>query len=245
MKTVVVIPARYGSTRFPGKALALLRGKPLVVHAAQRASLMKTASTVLVATDDQRIMDVVKSAGFECVMTGEHQSGSDRVGEVVAGMDVDIVVNVQGDEPLMNPEDLDRLVVSLDSDKDADLGTLAHPFIDKQEWMMPNVVKLLVDNNNHAIYFSRAPLPGRFPGREVNPHSAALRHVGVYAWKIKALQKFIEMPPGKLEMIEGLEQLRALESGMVIKVVCDASPTIGVDTPEDLIKVEQLLTKND
>ncbi|MCP4144119.1 MAG: 3-deoxy-manno-octulosonate cytidylyltransferase [bacterium] len=245
MKTVVVIPARYGSTRFPGKALAMLHGKPLVVHAAQRASLMKTASAVLVATDDQRIMDVVKSAGFECVMTGEHQSGSDRVGEVVAGMDADIVVNAQGDEPLMNPEDLDRLVISLGSDKDAELGTLAHPFIDKQEWMMPNVVKLLVDNNNHAIYFSRAPLPGRFPGREVNPHTAALRHVGVYAWKINALQKFIEMPPGKLEMIEGLEQLRALESGMVIRVVCDASPSIGVDTPEDLIKVEQLLAKND
>jgi 3-deoxy-manno-octulosonate cytidylyltransferase (CMP-KDO synthetase) len=245
MNVVVVIPARFGSTRFPGKPLAMLHGKPLIVWAAEQASKMKVYSSVLVATDDNRIMSAVTGAGFNCVMTGEHASGSDRVGQAVANLNADIVVNAQGDEPMMNPDDLDRLVGALYDNSEIDIWTLAHPFRDKQEWMMPNVVKLLVDSNDRAIYFSRAPLPGRFPGKDVHPYKAALRHIGVYAWSYRSFQKFLKLPPGRLEMIEGLEQLRALEAGMTIKVICDASPSIGVDTPEDLRKVEQLLAKND
>ncbi len=237
---LVVIPARYGSSRFPGKALADIDGRPLVVRTVERASRMRTADEVVVATDDPRIRDAVLAAGHRCEMTGDHPTGSDRVGEVAARRDARIVVNLQGDEPLLDPADADRLVEALDSDPAAGLATLAHALDDPQQWRDPNVVKVLVGNDGRALYFSRAPLPGAFPGSEDRGWELALRHVGIYAWRVGILRRFLALPRGGLELAEGLEQLRALENGIPIQVAAAARPAIGVDTPEDLERVRRL-----
>lgn len=239
---LVVIPARYASSRFPGKALADLRGKPLVVRTAERAAAMATATRVLVATDDRRIADAVRAAGHEVVMTGEHPTGTDRIGEVLASHPAEIVVNLQGDEPLLDATVADQLVAALREDPDVGLATCAHRFASAVEWENPNVVKVLVDRSGRALYFSRAPIPGRFPGAAGGPasHELAWRHVGLYAWRADALQRFLTWPRGDLERGEQLEQLRAMEHGLAIAVVpIDAGP-VGVDTPEDLERVRAL-----
>lgn len=241
-RVLVVIPARYGSTRFPGKALADLGGRPLVVRTVERALGMRTAAAVLVATDDPRIMAAVLAAGHLCELTGEHPSGTDRIGEVLARHDADIVVNLQGDEPLLEPAVADRLVDVLSRDAKTDLATCAHPFGSGDDWADPGQVKVLVDRAGRALYFSRARIPGQFPGKTppVAPQAAAWRHVGIYAWRAEALRRFVAWPRSLLEEIEGLEQLRALEHGQTIRVLrIDAGP-IGVDTPADLERVRAL-----
>lgn len=243
-RVLVVIPARYGSSRFPGKALALLDGKPLVVRTVERALGMTLADEVLVATDDERILDAVRQAGHRCELTGEHATGSDRCSEVLARHGAGIVVNLQGDEPLLDPADADRLVAALRDDPRADLATCAHPFGPGDDWTAPNTVKVVVDRTGHALYFSRAPIPGVFAGRRQGevpaPRELALRHVGIYAWRAAALARFVSWPPGRLEQVEGLEQLRALENGLTIRVVTIGAGPVGVDTPADLERARAL-----
>jgi 3-deoxy-manno-octulosonate cytidylyltransferase (CMP-KDO synthetase) len=241
-QVLVVIPARYGSSRFPGKALADLGGKPLVVRTVEAALGMREADEVLVATDDTRIRQAVESAGHAVVMTGEHPTGTDRIGEVLAAREAGIVVNLQGDEPLLDAGVADALVRALRDDASAGLATCAHPLESREEWLDPNAVKVLVDRRGRALYFSRAPLPGAFPGRDAEPpaHLLAQRHVGLYAWRADALRRFLTWPRGDLERCEQLEQLRALEHGLAIQVVSvDAGP-VGVDTPADLERVRAI-----
>jgi 3-deoxy-manno-octulosonate cytidylyltransferase (CMP-KDO synthetase) len=239
-RVLVVIPARYDSSRFPGKVLADLAGAPLVVRVAQRAAKMRRADRVVVATDDQRIHEAAIRAGFDSEMTADHATGTDRVGEVAGRHNASIIVNLQGDEPLLDPSDADALVEALNNDAAADLATLAHPLADEDQWRDPNSVKVLVDRQSCALYFSRAVVPGSFPGSEPSGARIALRHVGIYAFRSEALARFIQLPRGPLEKAEGLEQLRALEHGMRVKVVPIANAPIGVDTPADLERVRKL-----
>lgn len=241
-RVLVVIPARYGSSRFPGKALADLGGKPLVVRTVEQALGMAEADEVVVATDDQRIADAVERAGHQCVMTGDHPTGTDRMGEVLAQRPADLVVNLQGDEPLLDPAVADRLVRTLREAPGVSLATCAHAFHTAEQWADPNVVKVLVDRDGRALYFSRARIPGQFPGRAplAPPHTLARRHVGIYAWRAAALREFLSWPQGALEACEALEQLRALERGLAIAVIEVAAGPVGVDTPADLDRVRDL-----
>jgi 3-deoxy-manno-octulosonate cytidylyltransferase (CMP-KDO synthetase) len=239
---LVVIPARYGSTRLPGKALADLAGRPLVVRVAETASRMKTAARIVVATDDPRIRDAVVAAGYACELTGAHATGTDRVAEVAARQPHELVVNLQGDEPLLDPADADRLIEALAGDHALDIVTCAHPLPDRDAWRDPNVVKVLVDRRGRALYFSRAAVPGgpRNDTGDERRWRAALRHVGIYAFRRRALEAFCHLERGALEQAEGLEQLRALEHGLRIGVVEIARAPIGVDTPADLERVRAL-----
>ena len=241
-RVLVVIPARYGSSRFPGKALADLAGKPLVVRTLERALGMQQADAVLVATDDERIAAAVAGAGHRCELTGEHATGTDRIGEVLSRHQADIVVNLQGDEPLLDPAAADALVQVLREDATASLATCAHPFGPDDDWADPGVVKVLVDQAGRALYFSRAGIPGVFPGSTAHPapRDLALRHVGIYAWRTEALSRFVAWPRSRLEMVEGLEQLRALEHGLTIRVVTITAGAVGVDTPADLERVRAI-----
>lgn len=242
-RVLVVIPARYSSTRFPGKALADLEGRPLVVRTLERALGMREAHEVLVATDDERIAAAVTAAGHACEMTREdHQTGTDRIGEVLDRRQADIVVNLQGDEPLLDPAIADHLVRALRENPACALATCAHPFETREDWADPGVVKVLVDRAGRALYFSRAPVPGVFPGghAQTEARQAALRHVGIYVWRAGALRRFVTWPRGRLEEVEGLEQLRALENGLAIRVVEIEQGPVGVDTPADLERVRVL-----
>ena len=234
---LVVIPARYGSSRFPGKALADIAGKPLIVRVAENAMRIRGIDRVVVATDDRRILDVVAAAGLPCEMTAEHPTGTDRIAEVAARHPEDLVVNLQGDEPLLPPADVEALVAFMRQDGGWDIGTCGHPFTEAGSWGEPNVVKVVTALDGRALYFSRAPIPGMFPGREGSGHGAALRHVGIYAFRRAALLRFASLAPTPLEQAEGLEQLRALENGMRIGVVTIAAGPVGVDTPADLERV--------
>jgi 3-deoxy-manno-octulosonate cytidylyltransferase (CMP-KDO synthetase) len=239
-EVLVVIPARYDSTRFPGKALADLEGRPLIVRVAEMASGIANATAVIVATDDSRILEAVQTAGYTCEMTGNHPTGTDRIGEVAARHQADIILNLQGDEPLLDPRDVDRLIETMLADHGLDLATCAHPFKDEASWRDPNFVKVIRDGQGQALYFSRAPIPGTFPGAEVPAHTQALRHVGIYAFRRATLQRFLALERTPLEVTEGLEQLRALENGMSIQVLEISDEPIGVDTPADLDLVRGL-----
>lgn len=241
-KVLVVIPARYGSSRFPGKALADLEGRPLIVATVANARRMHAVQDIVVATDDERILKVVVAAGFHAEMTGSHPTGTDRIGELASRQpEAEIILNLQGDEPLLDPRSADRLVETMLADPSIDIGTLAHPFASSDDWQNPNKVKVLVDQDRKALYFSRACVPGIFPGSEAESYKHALRHVGVYAFRRKALERFLALPASPLEQAEGLEQLRALENGMTIKVLTIEEEPVGVDTPEDLEKVKHIL----
>jgi 3-deoxy-manno-octulosonate cytidylyltransferase (CMP-KDO synthetase) len=204
---------------------------------------MKEADEVLVATDDERIAEAVTAAGHACELTRrDHATGTDRIGEILERRRADIVVNLQGDEPLLDPGIADRLVRALKDDPACALATCAHPFGSQQDWVDPGVVKVLVDRAGRALYFSRAPIPGVFPGGRapMEPRQAALRHVGIYVWREEALRRFVTWPPGRLEQVEGLEQLRALEHGLAIRVLPIEQGPVGVDTPADLERVRAL-----
>ncbi len=249
VRTVVgVIPARYKSIRFEGKVLALLWGKPIVQHVYERTKRAKTLSDVLVATDDERVRSVVESFGGKAVMTSPaHPSGTDRLAEVARQLDCDVVVNVQGDEPLIAPEAIDAAVQPFLSDPTLLMTTLATPIADEHEYRNPNVVKVVVDRGGFALYFSRSPLPffrpkgkmGKTPQFDlpVDASVKPLRHIGLYAYRREFLLQFARWAPTPLERAENLEQLRALEHGVRIKVVVTPYRSVGVDTPEDLERI--------
>ena len=238
-RVLIVIPSRFGSTRFPGKALADLAGKPLVVRVVENTRRIVGAGTIVVATDDERILQAVTDAGGQAEMTGDHDTGTDRIGEVVQRHDADLIVNLQGDEPLLDPADVDGLIAMMAAQPKLDIGTCAHPFTSVEQWQDPNAVKVICDLTGKALYFSRAAIPGTFPGSKNNGHEVALRHVGIYAFRRQALLRFLALERTPLEMSEGLEQLRALENGLSIQVQRIARAPIGVDTPADLETVRR------
>ncbi|HEY8966943.1 MAG TPA: 3-deoxy-manno-octulosonate cytidylyltransferase [Candidatus Methylacidiphilales bacterium] len=250
MKTLIVIPARYASTRFPGKPLVLIKNKPLIQWVWERASKSKLAAGVVVATDDERIARAVEYFGGEVAMTSpEHPSGTDRIAEVARqkGRKADLYLNVQGDEPLIEPKEIDRLIAAASESK-AEMATLAHELDSEAEAANPNVVKVVRDAAGHALYFSRSPIPfwrdraqaGKGGGtKEKGP--VLWRHIGVYAYRAAALKKFVSLSPGTLERAESLEQLRALENGMRILVVPTKMRCQGVDAPADLALVQKFL----
>ncbi len=239
-KTLAVIPARYGSMRFPGKVLAPLGGKPIVQWVWERACASK-AGAVVVATDDERVMAAVESFGGKAVMTSpKHPSGSDRIWEAAKGGDADIIINVQGDEPLMPPEVIDGLIDAMHSSPAPDIATVVVPCPRAEIKDNPNIVKALVGADGFALYFSRAMIPYL---REGGSEAPTYRHWGIYAYRRAALAKFVSLPESPLERCEKLEQLRALENGMRIKAVVTSYQSIGVDTPEDLRKAEETIAK--
>ena len=245
----VVVPARYASTRLPGKPLADIGGEPMVVRVARRA-LKSGASGVWVATDDARVADVVRARGLEAVMTrADHASGTDRIAEVARLLgwpDDAIVVNVQGDEPLIDPALVAGVANALRGDAGAAMATAPHSLRNAEEFFNPNVVKVVCDARGRALYFSRAPIPwdrdGFADGRTALPAALpALRHIGLYAYRVGFLRRFGELQPAPLEGCEALEQLRALWHGHAIQVVTAATaPAPGVDTAEDLERVRRL-----
>jgi 3-deoxy-manno-octulosonate cytidylyltransferase (CMP-KDO synthetase) len=237
-KAAVVIPSRYGSTRFPGKPLAMLCGKPMIRHVWEAARGAKLASRVVVATDDSRIADAVRAFGGEAVMTSEScASGTDRVAEVARTLDVDVFLNLQGDEPLMNPGVIDAVIAPLFADRGVVMTTAALPMDDMARFADPSVVKVVTDDRGDALYFSRAPIPHDREGRPVRWR----KHLGIYGYRRDFLLGLAAMPPSTLESIEMLEQLRVLQAGYRIRVVDVALDSVGVDTPEDLKLVEERL----
>lgn len=252
MSFTVIIPARYGSSRFPGKPLAEIAGKPMVQHVWERAQESE-ATRIIIATDDQRIADVATAFGAEVCMTSpDHPSGTDRLQEVVKLQGFyadDIVVNVQGDEPLVPPRVINQVAHNLKAELDASIATLCEPIEEIQSLLNPNVVKVVCDARGHALYFSRAPIPwprdqfANPEGREVMPQGFSWqRHIGIYAYRVKLLNDFVTWPPAPLEETECLEQLRAMWNGARIHVaVADELPPAGVDTPEDLERIRALL----
>jgi 3-deoxy-manno-octulosonate cytidylyltransferase (CMP-KDO synthetase) len=232
---VGVIPARFSSTRLPGKALAEIEGLPMVVRVWRQAAAARALGRVIVATDDERIARAVAAAGGEAMMTSPaHQSGTDRIAEVAAKVPAAIYINVQGDLPFIDPADLDALAAPMRADQDIAMATLATPIVDAEEWRNPNVVKVVCDGGGDAMYFSRAPIP--WPRDGAAPPAAARRHIGVYAYRREFLLRFAELEPGVLEALEKLEQLRALERGFRIRVVASVAPSLEVDTAEDLAR---------
>ncbi len=238
-RTVAVIPARYGSTRFPGKPLALITGKPMVQWCYESTRKCADLDDVIVATDDQRIVDAVASFGGKAVMTSpNHQTGTDRIAEAVANIDADLIINVQGDEPLMASSVLSQLIAKMRS-TGAEMGTAAVPFSasgrDPQD---VNAVKVVLDQAGMALYFSRSLIP--FPRKGGIPVEPLL-HWGLYAYRRDFLDKFVSWPRGALEACESLEQLRALEHGAHISVIVTTERSVGVDVPEDIELVEKML----
>lgn len=241
---VVAIPARFGSTRLPGKPLRLIAGEPMVAHVARRA-VEAGASEVVIATDDARIADALQPLGLKvCMTSAEHASGTDRLAEcarLCGWHDDRIVVNLQGDEPLAPPDAI-RAVAALLAASGCEIATLATPIASASELFDPNCVKLVVDAQHRALYFSRAPLPWLRDGFAYNrldlPAGPWRRHIGLYAYRVRELRRFAGMPPGQLEQIESLEQLRALEAGWRIATCLTPVPfPAGVDTEHDLQRV--------
>lgn len=238
-KIAIIIPARYASTRLPGKPLIEINGKPVIQWVYERASQSKLAQEVIVATDDEKIYRSVKEFGGHVKMTSQtHQSGSDRIAEIAKDCPgFEIIVNVQGDEPLITPESIDSAINCLISDKNADISTLIREIQDENEIQNPNIVKVVTDNTGNALYFSRSVIPYE----RTQGHTKFYAHIGLYAYKREALLKMTELPQTNLEKAESLEQLRALQNGMTIKtVVVDYKP-IGIDTPEDVEEFKNLL----
>ena len=241
-KVIIVIPARYASTRLAAKPLALIHGKPMIQWVYERATKARGIDQVIVATDDERIEQVVHQFGGACQMTSpELASGTDRVAAVADQVDAEIYVNLQGDEPLMDSVAIEKAVEMVRSRK-FDLSTVMVPLNSHEELMDPSVVKVIVDKSNRAIYFSRLPIPySRGPAPNPWREPASKRHVGLYVYRQSALLKFRNLPGSALEKAEVLEQLRALDNGMAMGVAEADFISIGVDTPEDLEKVRQLL----
>lgn len=238
-----VIPSRLGAVRFPGKPLALIAGKPLVQWVWQAANEARRVDRVVVATDSTAIAAAVRGFGGEAWMTpASCPSGTDRVARVARQVPARIVVNVQGDEPLMAPETIDRTVEALIRDRDADMSTAVRPADDEKEWRDPNVVKAVLDGRGRALYFSRAPIP--WP-RETGSASAARRwvHMGLYAYRRPFLLRFSAWPPSPLEKTESLEQLRVMERGGRIAVVAVSHRSQAVDHPRDVKRVERILAQ--
>ncbi|MFZ5908370.1 MAG: 3-deoxy-manno-octulosonate cytidylyltransferase [Nitrospirota bacterium] len=241
MTAIVIIPARYQSARFPGKLLCPLKGKPIIQHVYENAKKAILPDDVIIATDSETVFEKVSVFGGKAAMTDKkHPSGTDRIAEVAASLDCDIIVNVQGDEPLIRPEMIDE-VISLLDDTRASMGTLAKKIREAQEIMDPNVVKVVFTSEGFALYFSRSPIPFLASHSEHKAAYSCYKHIGIYSYRRDALLTLTRMSPSCLEQTEKLEQLRALEHGMRIRVKETFFETHGVDTPQDLERVEQWL----
>jgi 3-deoxy-manno-octulosonate cytidylyltransferase (CMP-KDO synthetase) len=245
---VAMIPARFASTRLPGKPLSKIHGKPMIQHVHERVSRAQSVGRVLVATDDERIAAVVRGFDGEAVMTStSHATGTDRVAEAASAIQAEIIVNVQGDEPMLDPAAIDASVEPLLQDASLPITTLSLPLRDRDEWLAPSVVKVVVDAEGNALYFSRSPIPhvrssGGGGAKSDRPQDLARKHVGLYAFRRSALLRFAALSPAPLERAEGLEQLRALHHGLRIRVVPIVGPdNVAVDTPEDLVRVRELM----
>ena len=245
VKVVALIPARYGSTRFPGKPLALLRGKPMIQHVYEQTLRVRGLSQVTVATDDERIAQTVEGFGGNVVMTrSDHPTGTDRLAEVAQGLDAEVIVNVQGDLPFFPATMVEDAVAVLTHSSTAVMSTVKTPIHELAEWHNPNVVKVVTDRNGYALYFSRSPIPFcRDQGSRVEGQDGILgyRHIGLYVYRRDFLLTFTRLPSTPLETAEKLEQLRALEWGYKITVSETDRPTVEVDTPEDLRHAEETL----
>ena len=243
MRIVGIIPARFASTRFPGKPLHLIAGKPLVQHVVERCRLSRALAEVVVATDDPRIADAVRPFARVEMTRPEHPSGTDRIAEAAGRIGADACVNIQGDEPLMDPAVIDAVAALLQT---ADMSTAATPLKDPRDLDNPNVVKVVVGMDGHALYFSRSTIPfvrdamGRGAPERLQAFPY-LRHLGIYGYRRDALQRIVSWPPSPLEQAEKLEQLRALEHGLRIAVARVDHEGIGVDLPSDVARVEAIL----
>jgi 3-deoxy-manno-octulosonate cytidylyltransferase (CMP-KDO synthetase) len=248
---VAIIPARFGSTRLPGKPLSNIHGKPMIQHVYERACMARLVDRVLVATDDERIAAVVRGFGGDATMTSAaHATGTDRIAEAARGSDAEIVVNVQGDEPMLDPRWVDEALRPVVDDDAIQMSTLSLPLRDLDEMLSPSVVKVVTDARGDALYFSRSPIPHvrldaggpRESAAAAVERGLARKHVGLYVYRREALRRLTSLPPSTLERAEGLEQLRALQDGLRIRVVeTDGRAGVAVDTPEDLERVRSLL----
>jgi 3-deoxy-manno-octulosonate cytidylyltransferase (CMP-KDO synthetase) len=245
VKIIGIIPVRYNSTRLPGKPLADIAGKPMLQHVWERASAARNLKRVIIATDDERILQKAKKFGAAAVLTSSsHRSGTERVAEAVKDLDVDIVVNIQGDEPLMKARVIDQAIDALANDSQVLTSTLAYKIDKEEDIRNSNVVKVVFDRDNFALYFSRAPIPfdrSQAPGS----NTQAYKHLGLYVYRKDFLLKLSRMKPTPLERIESLEQLRILENGYRIKVVESPYDSIGVDTAEDLERAKAIIKGED
>ena len=240
MKVLGVIPSRYGSVRLPGKPLVDLEGKSMIQRVWEQASKAKCLDDLVVATDDVRILKKVKSFGGRAVLTSRrHPSGTDRIAEAVKGSRYETIVNIQGDEPLLPPSLIEQAVAALAYDSNAVMGTLRKRFADSKEAQSPQVVKVVVDKNNNALYFSRSLIPYPRTGSPV-----FYKHIGIYAYRREFLNTYSKLRPTPLEKFEGLEQLRVLEHGFKIKAFETRLDSISVDTSEDAEKVKELIRKS-
>jgi 3-deoxy-manno-octulosonate cytidylyltransferase (CMP-KDO synthetase) len=259
MRTIAVIPARFRSKRLPGKPLADIGGHPLVEHVYRRSAEARLVERVLVATEDRQVRDAVAAFGGACVMTSpDHPSGTDRVAEAVADLDVDLVVNVQGDEPFIEPSAIDQAVAACQAEKGHAISTLASPISSPHELWDPNVVKVVRDLRGFALYFSRWPIPfvaspemsreevpRRFERAAPPQPGSCLKHIGLYVYPKPLLLRLTQAKPSPLERLEKLEQLRALENGVPIRVEETDCQCIGVDTPEDLEQVRKVFSERE
>lgn len=244
MKILGVIPARIGSTRFPEKLLAPLQGIPLIQWTIEGAKQSRLLQDLIVATDDERIAEAARACGVKAVMTAaDLPSGSDRIYAAIRDEDCDVIVNVQGDEPLVTGDLIDRLAEVFSLDAALDMATLAHP-VSEEDLANPNAVKVVLNQRDEALYFSRFAIPySRHNAQQVGSLQGAMKHIGMYAYTKKFLKSFCEAPPALIERAESLEQLRALYLGAKIKVVRVGSASLGVDTVEDLARLEKLLSQ--
>jgi 3-deoxy-manno-octulosonate cytidylyltransferase (CMP-KDO synthetase) len=245
MMVVAVIPARYGSTRLPAKPLADICGKPMIQWVYEKAKQSKLCTRVFVATDDERVASVVRAFGGEVVMTAESiQNGTDRMAAVAEKVPGDIFVNIQGDEPLIDGASIDYAILPVMNGK-FDLATLRIPIKNTESLLNPNVVKVIVDDDNRALYFSRYPIPySRVAPEQAEPPYLCSQHVGIYVYRRATLEKVSAMEPGDLERAESLEQLRAMKAGISIGVFPANFEAVGVDTLEDLEKVRKILSSS-
>jgi 3-deoxy-manno-octulosonate cytidylyltransferase (CMP-KDO synthetase) len=255
MAVVAIIPARYGSTRLPGKPLARIGGKPMIQHVYENASQAKGLDRVLVATDDRRVEETVRGFGGEVVITSkDHASGTDRLAEVARKIKADWFVNVQGDLPFIESETITRAIRPMRRDRSIPMGTVGTPIFDEAEWRNPNIVKVLTDRKGFALYFSRSPIPyvrngaidlnGNSASRRLKRRLWGHRHIGLYVYRRDFLLKFARLRPTALEQIESLEQLRALAYGHRILVATVDERSVEVDTPADLAKAENYLRQH-
>jgi|SRR5699024_6894640 len=237
LKVVSIIPARFGSTRFPGKPLAKINGRPMIQHVYEQVSKATKVDEVIIATDNEQIVKEVESFnGVASITQTNHESGSDRIAEVASNSDGDIFLNIQGDEPLISPILLDNLVEEAEENLDSVI-TAKTQIAKENDIYDPNIVKVITNDINDAIYFSRLPLPYNRAEMDISYY----KHLGVYCYPRNILEKFVKLTKSKLEKIEMLEQLRLLENGYNLKVIETTYDAVGVDTPEDIIKVEKVL----
>lgn len=245
-QVAIIIPARYASTRFPGKPLCSISGTPMIEHVYKRALKSKLASSVIVATDDERIARAVEAFDGQYIMTrSDHATGTDRLAEVAMKMpQIEVIVNVQGDEPLIDPANIDKAIEPLLNDENVKMSTLAYEMTQKHEMQNPMIVKVVLDNNGFALYFSRAAIPFyRDSASDTSAPIKRLGHTGLYVYRRQCLLDIAQMPVASLEQAEQLEQLRALQNGIKIKVMVAKRSAPAVDVPEDVLKIEKIMSE--